>query len=237
MSLTYSTFNTSLANLLVVAITDPGYVTALPNIIDDAEQRLYRELDLVNTSTRDSTASLTAGNRNFTLPSTNGTFIVTDEVNIVTPAGTAPDSGTRVPLVPASEEMLNNLWPSVAGSTAPQYFAMINQDAIIVGPWPDQAYRVEVVGTIRPQPLSSTNTTTLLSVFFPDLMLAASMVFAAGYQRNFGAGSDDPKMATSWENHLQTLLGSAKTEEARKQFISQGWSAKQPAPLATPPRQ
>jgi hypothetical protein len=59
MSLTYNTFVTSLANLIVVSPVDVGYVTALPNIIDDAEQRLYRELDLLSTVTRD-TAPLVA---------------------------------------------------------------------------------------------------------------------------------------------------------------------------------
>ena len=40
VGLTYNTFTTSLANMIVVPVNDPAYVTALPNIIDDAEQRL-----------------------------------------------------------------------------------------------------------------------------------------------------------------------------------------------------
>lgn len=237
MPLTYSTYVTSLANLLVVPVSDPGYVTDLPNIIDDAELRCYRELDLIDTSERDSSAAMTAGNRNFTFPSTLGTFVVTEEVNVITPAGTTnPELGTRNALVPASDEMLNMLWPAVSGSTVPQYFAMVNQGLIIVGPWPDAAYQVEVVGTVRPAPLSVSNTTTLLSVYFPDLLLAASMVRAAGYQKNYGAAVDDPKMGPTWESHFQNLLAGANVEEARKQFEGPGWSSKQPAPTATPPR-
>lgn len=237
MSLTYATYVTSLANLLPVPETDPGFTTVLPNIIDDAEQRLYRELDLIDTSVRDSSSSLTPGNRNFNLPSSTGTFIVTQEINVITPStATTADGGTRVPLLPASEPMLNTLWPSVIGSSVPQYFAMVNQGSIIVGPWPNENYRVEVVGTQRPTPLSASNTTTLLSVYFPDLMIAASMVFAAAYQRNFGAAVDDPKMAMTWETHLQTLLRSANTEEQRKKFAAAGWSSEDPNPLATPPR-
>lgn len=236
MSLTYATYVSSLANLLVVPSSDAGFQAVLPNIIDDAEQRLYRELDLLNTSVR-ATGTLTAGARTFNLPSTQGTFIITDEINVITPAGTTnPESGTRNPLVPASNEMLNVLWPSVTGSTVPQYFAMFDQGSIIVGPWPAAAYTVEVTGTIRPNALSTSNVTTLLSVYFPDLMVAASMVFAAAYQKNFGAAVDDPKMAVTWESHLNALLGSAKTEEARKSFTGPAWSSKDPAPLVTPPR-
>lgn len=234
-TLTYSTYLSTLSTLLVVESSNADFLTVLPSIINDAEMRIYRELDLLNTSTR-STTTLTAGNRNLTLPSANGTVIVCDEINVITPVATQPDSGTRNQVVPASDELLNALWPSVTGSTVPQYWAMVNQDTVIFGPWPDQSYVVEVVHTIRPNSLSSTNTTTLLSVYFPDLFVAASMVFGAAYQKNFGAAVDDPKAAVTWESHYQALLPSAQTEEARKIFTSQGWSDKQPAPLATPPR-
>lgn len=237
MSLTYATYVTSLANIFPVPASDPNFQTVLPNIIDDAEQRLYRELDLLNTSVRDSSSALAAGSRNFNLPTSLGVFIVTDEINVITPSGTSnPESGTRNQLVPTSEEMLNAIWPSVSGSTVPQYFAMVNQGLIIVGPWPDASYQVEVVGTQRPTPISASNTTTLLSVYFPDLLIAASMVFGSGYQKNFGAQADDPKMALSWEKHYQDLMTSAQTEEMRKKFTSSGWSSKSPSPLATPPR-
>lgn len=237
MPLTYTQYVNSLANLLVVPASDPGFTADLPNIIDDAELRIYRELDLLDTSVRDSSAAMTAGNRNFNLPSTLGTFVVTDEINIVTPAGTTnPDLGTRVALVPTSEEMLNMMWPSVAGSATPEYFAMVDQGLIIVGPWPNGAFQVEAVGTIRPPSLSTSNVTTMLSVYFPDLFLAASMVRASGYQKNYGAAVDDPKQAITWESHYQTLKASADVEETRKKFEGPGWSSKDPSPIATPPR-
>lgn len=237
MTLTYSSYVTSIGNLMPVPATDPSFIIMVPNMIDDAEQRLYRQLDLMNTSVRDSSAALTSGNRNFTLPTSIGTFIITDEINIITPVGTTnPESGTRNQLVPTSDEMLNALWPNVTGSSVPQYFAMVNDGLIITGPWPDAAYQVEVVGTQRPTPLSASNTTSLLSVYFPDVFVAASMVFASAYMKNFGAAVDDPKAGVTWESHLQELIKSASVEEARKKFSSQGWSSKDPAQLATPPR-
>lgn len=237
MPLTYSQYVTSLANLLVVPTNDPGFTTDLPNIIEYAELRIYRELDLIDTSARDSSSAFTAGNRSFHLPTASGSPIVTDELNVITPAGTTdPELGTRNALVQTSEEMLNTLWPSVSGSTVPQYFAMVNQDLAIVGPWPNAAYNVEWVGTIRPPTLSTTNVTTILSVLFPDMLIAASMVRAAGYQKNYGQGVDDPKMAVTWESVYQTLKTSADVEEARKKFEGPGWSSKDPSPTATPPR-
>lgn len=237
MALNYTQYVNSLANLMVVPASDANFQIDLPNIIDYAELRLYRKLDLLDTSVRDSSAALTAGSRNFNLPSTLGTFVVVDEINVVSPAGTSnPDSGTRNQLVPNSEEYLNMAWSSVAGSTIPQFFAMVDQGLIIVGPWPNAAYQVEVIGSIRPQPLSSTNLTTLLSTYWPDLFIAASMVRAAGYLKNYGQGVDDPKMGPTWESTLQELINGADVEEMRKKFETAGWSSKDPTPLATPAR-
>lgn len=235
MSLTYSTYVTSLANLLVVPEADDGFQTDLPNIIEDAELRAYRDLDLLNTTAR-ATTTLTSGNRNLAIPSSAGTMVVTEQINVISPAtATTADGGTRNPLTPTSREVLDALWPSSTGSTVPTYFAMVTQTSAIIGPWPDAAYLVEVVGTIRPQTLSSSNVTTLLSVYFPDLLIAASMVRASAYQQNYGQAVDDPRQAMTWEQHYQQLLADAQTEEARKKFASVGWSSREPSRLATPP--
>ena len=48
MAFNYSQFVVNLANMLVIPATDPNYLQALPSIIDDAENRIYRELDLLD---------------------------------------------------------------------------------------------------------------------------------------------------------------------------------------------
>lgn len=239
MAQTYAQFVSQLANMLVVPSDDPAYLAALPNIITDAEQRIYRELDLLSTVVT-ATGPLTANNRRFTLPTPsggNGTFVVVEQMNVITPAGTTdPDLGTRNPMLPVSKEYLDAAWPGVAGAGVPTSFAPISQQAWIVGSWPDAAYTVEVVGTIRPAPLSDTNTTTFLSTYLDDVLMAAALVYSAGYQLNFSAGADNPQSGVSWETHLTKLLESAKVEELRKRFGSQSWSSKAPDPIATPQR-
>lgn len=235
--LTYSSFVTAFANMLVVPSSDPNFQTMLPSSIDDAEQRLYRDLDLLNTIVKDSSAAFSTGTRSFDLPATNGTFYVVDSIYAITPSGTVnPDLGTRSELLPASRPYLTATYPSSNGSGVPQYFAMTTQTSFIVAPWPDAAYQMEVVGTIRPPALSSSNVTTLLTVYFPDLWLTANMIFGAAYQQNFGQAVDNPQQGVTWEQHYAKLIQSAQTEEARKKFTSEGWSSKQPSPLATPPR-
>lgn len=239
MSLTYNTFIASLANMIVVPVNDPNYVIALPNIIADAELRLYRELDLLSTRVT-ATGPLTAANRNFALPTPtggNGEFVVVEQFNVITPfTATNPELGTRNPLDPVSKEYLDATWPSVTGSGVPSLFAPISQQSWIVGCWPDAAYTVEVVGTIRPAALSFANQTTFLSLHYEDLLLAAALVMSAGYQLNFSAAGDNPQAGATWESHVSTLLNAAKIEEIRKKFGSQGWTSKEPDAIATPPR-
>jgi len=234
MSYTYTTYTAALAELMVTTTTDADFIAIEPSIIDYAEQRLYRELDLLATVTRDS-APLAANNRNFTFPTNNGRFVVANGINVITPSSqTVPDNGARHPLTATSRDALDLLWPSATGATVPTLFAPITDQTIIVGPWPDAGYTVEVIGFIRPAPLSATNTSTFLTLYLPDLFLAASMIFASGFQKNFGAQSDDPQMAQSWEGQYNKLFASANVEENRRKWAAGGWSSQQPTPLATP---
>lgn len=235
MSYNYTTYTAALAELMVTDPTNTDFLAIIPSIIDYAEQRIYRELDLLNTVVRDSTGVLSVNNRNFILPTSVGVFVVVQGINVITPAGTAPDNGTRNQLLPTTRDYLDAVWPSVTGAATPTNYAPITQAVVIVGPWPDAAYVVEVIGTQRPNPLSQTNPTTLLSTSLPDVLMAASMVFASGFMRNFGSQADDAKMAVSWESQYQTLKASADQEEFRKKLQATGWTSQQPSPM-TPPR-
>lgn len=233
MALNYATYVTALSEIMVIDPTNANFLNILPDIIDYAEQRIYREMDLLNTVVTDSSSSLTSGNRNFTLPQTGGRFVVTNGINVYTPAGATTN---RVQLIPVSRDVLDSIYPSATGADVPAMYAMITDQTVIVGPWPDDAYIVEVIGTIRPTPLSSSNTTTYLTLYLPDLMVAASMIFAAGYQQNFGSQSDNPQQAQSWSAQYDKLFPSAGVEEMRKKYASSAWGSLAPTPIATPTR-
>ena len=223
MSLTYTTYVAELRLLAVAADSDTNFTNNLPSVIDYAEQRIYRELQLLSTIVRDSSANAAASNRNFTLPTSLGRFVTVQSVNVITPQGEDVTSGTRNALLPTSREFIDFTWPvndADSATTVPQYFAMITDQTLIFGPPPGDTFNVEIVGTIRPTPLSASNTTTFLSLYLPDLLLAASMIQISGYMRNFGSQADDPKMAQSWEQQYQTLFASANAEELRKKFGS-----------------
>lgn len=238
MAFTYNDCKAQLANFLTVPETDANFLLALPTIIQDAENRLYRELDMMEAKGT-ATTTLVAGQRSFFVPQYLSaiTFRTIEQMNVITPSSTTdPELGTRNPLEPASKEVLDALWPSATGSGVPTLFAPISQTQWIVGPWPDEAYTMEVYGTFQPEPLSESTQNTILTLFFPDVFFAACMVMSAGYQMNFSSMSDNPAQAMSWETHVQTLLNSAKVQEMRRRFGSEGWTSLQPDPVASPPR-
>jgi hypothetical protein len=252
--LTYSQYVTQIATMAVVAETDPAFITILPQMITYAENRMYRDINFMFTSTSLHGASfvLTPGNRNLSFGinlSTNtdpaqGTFVVSDQINLLTDAAgnaattTDPDACVRTPLLPTTKEFLDAVYGSslAANRGQPQYFVPFNETLFFLGPVPDQAYPVEVVGTYRPNSLSSTNPTTFISLYLPDVFIMASMIYISAYQRNFGRANDDPQMAITYESQYQALLKSAFVEEARKTFESSGWSSQSPATVATPSR-
>ena len=221
----YTGYIATIQKLLTVPPTDSRFLSILPSMIEYAEGRLYREGDFLTTVTRDYSTQATAGLRTLNLPTANH-FITVQQVNFITPQSTRnPDLGTRNPLTQTTKEYLDNVWNSSSGSALPTHVATITDQTFIVGPWPDQAYTIEYIGTIRPTPLSSSNPTTFLTTYLPDIFIAASMIYGAAYQRDFGAQSDDPQVAQSWEQQYMKLFASSNFEEMRKRWAGGAWSA------------
>jgi len=239
-----TSYITQIATMAVVEETDPAFLTILPQMISYAENRMYRDIDFMFTSTSLHGASfvLTPGNRNLSFninlssnsDAATGTFVVSEQINLLTgppvlnvtgasgngtnatltysstyvfsagqtivvsgmvpsgyngtylvvnssagsvsyastttgsmtTAGTIdgssnasttndPDLCARTPLLPTTKEFLDAVYGSsfTANRAAPKYFVPFNETLFFVGPVPDQAYPVEVVGTYRPNSL------------------------------------------------------------------------------------
>jgi hypothetical protein len=237
--LTYNSFVSEIATITAISSTvlvsgDTNFSGVMPAIIDYAEGRLWRDLDLPITSVTDTSVSCSSGVRTVSLSTTQGTLLVLQTVNLLTSAGATSSYATRVPLMPTSQAVIDTIYPSATSSNCgqPEFFTRLSDVELVLGPTPDQAYGTEVIATMRPAALSATNTTTWLSVNVPELMVAAGMIFAAGFMRDFGAQSDNPQMAQSWENQYTTLLKEMSVDAQRMKFMSAAWTSQQPSPLA-----
>ena len=138
------------------------------------------------------------------------------------------------------DPQINKMVPSPRG--VPEKYALVGTStatfpqtlsySIRLAPIPDKAYATEFFGVTRPALLSPVNTETFLSVNYADLFCAACMVFASGYQRDFGAQADDPAKALSWNAMYNELRASAMLEAGRMK----GDTPTAGTPVATPPR-
>lgn len=238
----WSDWTTALASLLQFSLIDATSATPygetgvnqiLPRAIEYTEHRLQRDLDILAGYVTDNSKTLTANSRVFTLPVDKGEYDILTQASVIVAGQRQP------PMTPVSREFLDASYPSDTATTTPSipiYWCPVDQVSILVGPAPDSAYTVEVVGTQRFTPLSSTNTSNFLTLQTPDLYLAASMVFMCGFQRDYGSQSDDPHSAVSWESQYQTLLSALNIQEFRKKFQSVGWTSRTPSPVAKPPQ-
>ena len=223
MSYNYTQFVASLANLAGTTVTNQFFVLELPSAIDYAEQRIFRDLDLIATVVVDNSRSCTPNNRNINLP---GAFIVLSDISVITPAGAGPGAGTRNPLVPCTQAFLDLCYPNTQFTGVPRFYNYQTQgfgqpplgDNIIVGPFPDAPYLVSATGTQRPAPLSATNPVTFLTTYVPDLFLIAAMIHMAAYQKNWAATGNDPASGVTWETQYAVLLNSVNTEQMRVRY-------------------
>lgn len=234
----YSTLKTTLATYMVVPVANANFLIALPQIILNAENRIYRECDFLATRTTQ-TATMTSSVRTVALPTftDNGqtcSFKVVQSINVITPHSTAPDSGARTPLKPTSPDMIDFIWGTASTTGTPEWYAMVDEATVLVAPTPNAAFQLEIKGTFRPASMGSNAgapANTYLGDNYPDLFFSACMVEAAGYQKNFGSQADDPSMSVSWERRYQANLASAISEGYRQKSQGDAWT-----PFSTPPQ-
>src|SRR6266478_7603797 len=98
MSINYTTYVSQMANLTVISSNDVNFQTMLPGMIDYAEQRIYREGDFLSTYITDVSTNVVANSRVFSYPTSQGSFLVIDQINILTPVSATSSNATRIPL-------------------------------------------------------------------------------------------------------------------------------------------
>ena len=224
---------------LAAPFQDASVNVVLAQIIAYAEGRIYRDpdFDFLAIHTTNATNSTVTNSRLLALPAA---VIIPEALNLISPAGSIPDSAgsTRTPIKRTTLAFIDAVWTldtGAAGQGFPQYWAVYDNSNVRLAPTPAGAYKAEFVGTFTPDPLSATNTDTFLTTYLNDLFFAASMIFVAGFQRNFGQQADDPQMAQSWESQYGKLKTGAAVQEARKHARGPNYTPYPPMPLVAPP--
>jgi hypothetical protein len=250
--LTYNGYVAQIAQLAVYQVTttsgittpvDANFAAIISQMLNYAELRIQRDLDLQGLLTTN-TYSITSGSNILQISAND--FVTIQDLSVVV-------GSTPTPMLPTTKEFVMSVYGNPSFVGPPQYFAPYGGDSatfgttyqyFILGPYPDQTYTINALGTVRAASLNSFGgssgtagtSTTLISTYFPDLLLMASMIYISGYQRNFGRQSDDPAMAVSYESQYEGLLKGATTEENRKKFLASAFTSMSSSPVATPGR-
>ena len=179
--------------------TDTDWPVYLPAIIQRGELRCYRDVDFLATR-KVATIVLAANVSSFTAPTDwmLGMAIRLTDINVTL------------------DRREISFVKDYGGVGQPRYWSEPTQGTIWIAPTPTLVYNAELAYHYRPAPISSTNPSTWLATNCPDLLFSACMVEAAGYMRNYGAQSDDPKMALSWSTRYSETLEIVRREEARR---------------------
>ena len=238
---TLGVYNTQTVNSVMQG-ADSAFNSIVPQMLNYAELRIQRDLDLLPAQTS-LPYSLAAGSNLLQVPVND--FIVLKTVGVG--VGTA-----NKPLTPVSKDFIQAVFNDSSVVGPPAFFAMYGGDQptggntynnVLIGPYTDAIYSILVTGCARLPSLylqattaNANSGTTFISTYLPDLLIMASMVYISAYQKNFGRMSDDPTMAQSYEGQYQVLKQGAIQEEYMKKFQASAWSAQPSSPVATATR-
>jgi hypothetical protein len=216
-------------------IQNPDFVAYVPRVIEYGEGRCYREIVPLATRMSNATARVVGGLRTLPLGSFFPQPVVLEGLALITPVGTIPSQGTRWQYEETSIDFIDSIWPVEGTMMAPsatdeRYWALVDNQTVVIAPTPDQSYTAEGTGIFRPTPMSDTNPSSYLGTFYPDIFLAACMIAVCGFQKEWSTDPSDPGIVSFWEKQFETLKGSANEEEQRRRGQGPGNTPLPPAP-------
>jgi len=149
--------------------------TIINGFIENAEFRVLREVD--SDSNRSfKTAQLTTSQRYIDVPDD---CLVVRSAQIVDSDGVA-SADNREFLEYKDTNFMSEYNPTDA-TGVPKYYSYWDENTLVFAPVPDAEYTIQINYVLKPAALTATNTTTYLSLNFPNGLLYACLVEAYGF--------------------------------------------------------
>ena len=200
MSYTYAQLKTAIQDY--TENTETSFVTNLPTFIKNAEQRIFKLVDL-EVFRKNATSTLSQNDPYLSVPSD---YLASFSFSVTS-------SSVKTFLLQKDVNYLQEYTPNPATTGLPKYYAFFDIDNFIVAPTPDSNYAVELHYYYRPASLTagSDSGTTWLSENAPNAMLYGSLVEAYTYMK----GEQD--LMVVYEKQFQEALSRIKDlAEARE---------------------
>ena len=152
--------------------------TIINGFLSDAEFRILRDVDSDN-NRQYAQADIVNGQRYVNTPLINDQTLVIRSAQITNSTGGA-DNSNRGFLEYRDVNFISEYNPE-GTQGLPKYYSYWDENTIVIAPTPDQNYNMQINYILKPNGLSSTNTTTYLSTEFPNGLLYACLVEAYGF--------------------------------------------------------
>ena len=147
----------------------------LDGIIENVEFKILRDVDSDN-NRRYATANLITSDRFINRPA--GLLVVRSAQIVDSNGSSEPEN--REFLQFRDTSFMSEFNPTGA-TGVPKYYSMWDEEKIVVAPTPDATYEIQLNYILKDPGLSATNTTTYLSLNFPDGLLYACLAEAYGF--------------------------------------------------------
>jgi len=149
--------------------------TIINGIIEDAEFRIFRDVDSDN-NRRYATANLVVNTRFIQTPDN---ALVIRSAQIVDSDGTS--SANNRDFLQWRDTSFMSEFNNLETTGVPKYYSWWDKNHLVFAPTPDATYTIQLNYILKDAGLSSTNTTTYLSLNFPNGLLYACLVEAYGF--------------------------------------------------------
>ena len=200
MSYTYTQLKTAIKDY--TENEESTFVTNLPTFIKNAEQRIFKLVDL-ELFRKNATSTLSQNDQYISVPTD---YLASFSLSIT-------NSSSKEFLLQKDVNFIQEYNPNPATTGVPRYYAFFDIDNFIVSPTPDSNYAVELHYYYRPASLTAgaDSGTTWLSEHAPNAMLYGSLVEAYTFMK----GEQD--MLTMYEKQFTEALSRIKDlAEARE---------------------
>ena len=153
------------------AAVDPLVYAQIPSLINLAERRLMKDLNILGYR-EVVTATMTTGVAVYDKPER---WRSTNSINF----GTGTSNNTRNPMFPRGYEYLITYWPDDTATGTPSMYCDYDYSHWKFAPTPDAAYPFEVSYQSLPQLLDDNNSTNWATAYAPEALLYATLYEAA----------------------------------------------------------
>jgi hypothetical protein len=132
--------------------TETSFVANIPTFVQLAEERIYNAVQ-IPAIRRNQIGTLSLGNKYLTLPSD---WLATFSLAVITPV-----TGVQEFLLDKDVNFIRQSYPNPNDTGTPKYYAIFDDNTLILGPTPDNAYQVEMHYYYYPQSIVTAGTSWL----------------------------------------------------------------------------